>query len=225
MRERAGRERHCLERAAGSAAGVVLFLAAVSAMCAHGAYGAGAGVEAVEAGCSEEWTLVFSDDFKREELGDDWRVLAGDWKIDGGRLFGRGQIMVDRKFSGLHRVVFEGMSEDPCDLSPFIHASESGFVSGYFLQFGGMNNMYNAFRRMRAELAADYRHIIIPGEVHRIQAEFDGENVRLTVDGNRVHDYKEDSPLIGKQHQRAGIYIHNPSYVYNFKVYVRAGGD
>ncbi len=183
--------------------------------------------EAGEADAQAEdgWQLVFSDAFDREELGEDWQVLSGDWRIEDGTLVGRGQLMVDRSMLGYHRLEFTAESDDPTDLSPVIHSGPSGFSSGYLLQFGGLDNTYNVARRKGKDISTDYKHMIEPGKVHRIVAEFDGEHVRLTVDGQLVHEYKEESPLLGEHHAQAGLYIYKPSRIHQIKLYQKVQGD
>ncbi len=177
---------------------------------------------AVAAAESEDgWNLVFNDEFDRDEIGEGWTVYSGDWNIENGSLVGKGQIYVTKAFPGNHRIVFEAESDEPNDLSPFIHAGERGFVSGYFLQFGGLDNAFNVARRLGKDMSTDYWHMIEPGQVHKIIAEFDGRHVRLTVDGETVHEYEENDPLTGEAHQRVGLYIHNQSRVHAVKVYLQ----
>ena len=193
--------------------------------------GSGPG-DVVEAGTGRGWQLVFSDDFEREEIGDDWKFLdlrgagvegEGEWSIRGDGLEGFGGAVINRRFRGRHRVVVYASSENPCDLSPFIHASlRHGWRGGYLLQFGGHQNTRNEARRFGLEhIGYDTQHMIEPGRVHRIVGEFDGENVRLEVDGKEVHRYYETSPLIGEHHERVGIYIHNPGRIERVKVYLK----
>lgn len=183
------------------------------------------GMQAIGAEKKEEakdgFRLVFSDDFAGKEAGDNWKVLEGSWKISEGRLTGKGQIIINRPFSGYQRVEFSAVSEDPGDLSPFIHSDGSGWRKGYFLQFGGMNNTFNAARRSMQEISLDYLHMAEPGKVHNIVAECDGEYVRLTVDDEIVHQYREKAPLLGKEHERIGFYFYKPGSICKVKVYVK----
>jgi len=58
------------------------------------------------------WLLVFSDDFKRDRLGDNWRVLDGEWAVADGQLTGRGTLMLDKAFPGFQRLEFGQHSGD-----------------------------------------------------------------------------------------------------------------
>ncbi len=98
------------------------------------------------------WELVFEDDFDRDELGEDWEVVSGNWKVEDGYLQGSGTLISSRGFPGrerendtialpgeaspaFQRLEFEAQSDvDPIlmpgtvpevsmgDLSSFIHA-------------------------------------------------------------------------------------------------------
>lgn len=178
-----------------------------------------------ESALNNRWELVFSDDFDRDAIGDEWKVYAGEWGIENGSLVGRGEIYVNRSFPGNQRVEFSAESDNPNDLSPFIHAGEVGFASGYFLQFGGMGNELNVARRLGKDISVDYWHMIVPGQVHKIVAEFDGTHVRLTVDGETVHEYEEKNPLQGESHQRVGFYVYNKSRIHDVKIYLQKTND
>ena len=56
-----------------------------------------------------EWKLVFDDRFDRDELGDGWRVTAGNWEIVDGTLRGSGAIVSTRGFPGGDEMGFQRM--------------------------------------------------------------------------------------------------------------------
>ena len=72
-----------------------------------------------------EWTAAFSDDFERAELGPDWEVEDGEWRIENGRLVGTGTIMCTRRFPGSQRIAYDALTtnESPCDLSAVLSAN------------------------------------------------------------------------------------------------------
>lgn len=47
-----------------------------------------------------DWELIFTDTFDREELGENWEVVGGSWKIDDGALVGSGTLISSRGFPG-----------------------------------------------------------------------------------------------------------------------------
>ncbi len=181
--------------------------------------------EAASAKSVQDWTLVFSDDFEREELGENWKVLHGDWHIEAGKLVtsgGYGEIAINKRFPGCHRIEFEAMTraERPCDFSPVIQSAGAGFEGGYLLQFGGGGNTVNRILRgddVLEDRSAD--RFIQAGEVHKVAAEFDGDAVRLTVDGSIIVEGHEAAPLLGEGHDMVGLYIYCDATVDNVRVY------
>ena len=181
--------------------------------------------EAASAKPARQWTLVFSDDFERAELGENWRALNGDWHIEAGKLVasgGYGEIVINKSFPGYQRIEFEAMTraERPCDLSPIIQSGGRGYSGGYLLQFGGCGNVVNRILR-GAEVLEDSSadRFIQAGKVHKIAAELDGDTVRLTVDGSTIVEGREAAPLLGERHEMAGLYIYCNATVDNVRVY------
>lgn len=186
---------------------------------------------------ADRWQLVFSDDFERETLGDDWEVLAGQWSIEDGELVSStvgtdSMLIATRRFPTLQRIEFKataipaGASGSGAasagavsDVSAFIHAGPEGLKNGYFLQFGGGYNRQNALYRQGNRLIDRPEPHIIPGQEHTVVAEFDGQHVRLKVDGEVVLEYQEDYPLVGADHDRVGLYFYTPVKVSSVKVY------
>jgi len=64
-------------------------------------------VPAEEAG----WKLAFSDDFARNELGQNWEVVDGTWTLKDGCLTGSGTLLLARGFPGFQRLEFEVASD------------------------------------------------------------------------------------------------------------------
>jgi hypothetical protein len=54
-----------------------------------------------------DWELVFTDTFDREELGENWEVVEGKFKLENGALVGSGSLMSSRGFPGPdpHRII------------------------------------------------------------------------------------------------------------------------
>jgi len=46
------------------------------------------------------WELIFTDTFDREELGKNWEVVEGSWKLEDGALVGCGTLISSRGFPG-----------------------------------------------------------------------------------------------------------------------------
>ena len=136
-----------------------------------------------------------------------------------------GTVQVECPTARIQRVEMDAVThaERPCDLSPFVHAGRGGRTSGYFLQFGGSGNTFNSLRRGGEYVACKcVKRFIQRGKVHKLVAEFDGAEVRLTVDGTVVLEYLEPRPLLGKGHDHLGIYIYKAGAVDNIKVFTAA---
>jgi len=159
-----------------------------------------------------QWKLAFQDDFKRRELGKDWKVVKGAWRVENGWLTSAGGcIVINKNLPGLHRVEFKAMgtgNPELSDMSPFIHADSTGQSSGYLLQFGGYYNRRTAIQRLGKATKQTKDVLITPGKVHTIVAEYDGKSVRLTVDGKTALEMAETRPLVGPGHEQIGFYTH-----------------
>ncbi len=190
-------------------------------------------IERMEAARPEpEWELAFEDDFSRDEIGDDWKALLGQWEVEDGALRSgseHAEIVITRPFTGLHRFELEIMTPAdtvrPCDFSPAIHShvpDVSGrlHTAGYWLQFGGAGNTLNRILRDGAEMDTTSLDVFIePGHVHEMVAEFDGEMVRLVVDGVTVMEAPDSAPLLGTDRRTVGLVTYNVARVQSVRVY------
>ena len=209
------------------------------------AAGKAAALEPAEKG---GWELAFSDDFKRDKLGDDWKVLDGNWTVENGALRGSGMLASTRGFPGdgspaFQRLEFEAVTDAKpadvtgeasaqplpvSDLSSILHGKidpdKPDFLnSGYFFQFGWKMNKRNRISKAGQALAADNNPatLIVPGKVHKIVAENDGGALRLFVDGLLVIEARETQSILGGGHDRVGFYFFTAAKVLNVKVYTR----
>ena len=80
------------------------------------------------------WELVFSDDFDRDELGNDWKVVGGKWEVKDGALHGGGVLISTRIFSGAGAPAYQRMEFDASvdmtkgrisDMSPMLHIKDA----------------------------------------------------------------------------------------------------
>lgn len=141
------------------------------------------------------WTLAFEDRFDRAELGPDWQVIEGEWRIENGKLVGKGHLGCMRSFPGCQRIEFEAVTdaETPCDLSGILSSVPGGpsFRTGAFMGFGSNNNIGSKiviFNRVAAR--TDVSHAkITRGKKHHVRCETDNEIWRLIVDGKIAIEY------------------------------------
>lgn len=195
---------------------------------------------------SDEWQLVFSDNFEREELGEGWQVVNGEWQIEDGCLRGTGILISAEGFpGGFQRLEFEAMadvrpvdalSDQPVevtlsDISSFLHARQPGegrvdspTATSYFFQFGGVNNTINRLRKTRSVLeeASEDTIFIQPDHWHKIVVENDAGSIRMIVDGETVLEHEErGAPLVTEGQDRIGFYSWTAYKVRNLKLYLK----
>ena len=186
--------------------------------------------EAAPAKSTRQWTLVFSDDFERGELGDDWKVVGGQWRIKAGKLVcapGYAEIVINKSFPGCQRIEFEAMTpadnKRPCDFSPVIHTAGKGSKQpdgGYLFQFGASGNTLNRIVRNNEQLEdRSAQRFIVAGKVHKVVAELDGDALRLVVDGSTIVEGRDPAPILSPDQQMAGLYMYADTMVDNVRIY------
>lgn len=206
-------------------------------------------VPAEEAG----WQLVFSDNFDREEIGENWVEVDGAWTIEDNQLSGSGIIVStigfpDRHLLGFQRLEMEVTSnvkpflvipgrEPPqvlvSDVGPLIHTRDRSqfdgpaLRSGYFFQFGGFDNTRNRLLKDGTLLFEDRdpEVLIVQDKTHHIVAENDEGKLRLWVDGKLVIEESEETSIIGKGYDHFGVYIRTAALIDNIKLYVKTLPD
>lgn len=140
----------------------------------------------------------FTDDFNRQDLGPDWRVVDGEWRIENGRLTGQGVIMCTRRFPGAQRLEYDAITHaaEPCDLSALLKSHERGLNTGAFFGFGSQNNQRSqividpAGGRDNAAVTSPAR--IKTGQLYRIICECDGRRLQHWVDGDLIQECIND---------------------------------
>jgi len=169
-------------------------------------------------------TLIFSDNFDRKELGDGWFTARGEASIKDGRLHLKGPATVttrmalgDRTLGRDLRVEYDGVSQDPCDLSLLMNVARTGhFESGYFLGFGCQFNKVNKLIAFDKEISRSDASLIVAGKKHHIRAEKRGTTIRMLVDGKEILR-AEGQRLHGSG--SIGLYAWNDASFDNLKVY------
>ncbi|MFA9478970.1 heparinase II/III family protein [Phycisphaerales bacterium AB-hyl4] len=141
-----------------------------------------------------EWREVFTDDFDRETIGDNWHVIEGEWKIEDGQLVGHGTIINTHSFPGAQRLSYRARTDadEPCDLSAFLRSDARGFHAGVFFGFGSDMNRRS---RITAQLhtVAEAGTIIERGRTHHVVCEIKGNVAQHKVDGELIQQYESTS--------------------------------
>jgi serine/threonine protein kinase/TolA-binding protein len=174
------------------------------------------------------WELYFSDNFEREELGKNWKVISGDWKIKDGRLYIKGAaqnnyLLCNQKISGNIRLIYEGyfVGEKGGDISCFICGDE-GMLDGegYFFGFGAHNNTANLIQRKFVDLVTTKKFLPRSRKKYTVMVEREGSKLRMFVNRKLLLEYTDPSPLTGENHARFGLYTWDSEvYFDNFRVY------
>ena len=173
-----------------------------------------------------DWTLQFSDDFERAELGKDWIILSGIWEIKDGWMdapgsdWGDNEIMIAGNFPGSQRLEFDAKSDNPTDLTSIICANY-GYWDGYFMGFGSNDNSHSKLIIDGSEAVMQWDSVITPGKVHHQIVERDGDTIKHILDGKTVMTYKHENPLKGDNHQKIGFYIYTSGQIDNVKIYTK----
>ena len=173
------------------------------------------------------WTLQFSDDFERDELGEDWNAVAGHWQIVDGTLVAEHpagnscKLVCTKAFPGSQRLEYDCCTDKPGDLSAVIGANPTGsWESGYFFGFGSNNNMSSKLL-VRGADTGFYFGPIEPGTVYHVVCQRDGDTLTHIVDGKVLKTHKDPRPLTGEGHQNISLYIWEAGRIDNVRVYTK----
>jgi hypothetical protein len=173
------------------------------------------------------WTLQFSDDFERQDLGNDWRSVAGDWRIVRGVLTTGApsgnsyKLLCLKDFPGAQRLEYDASTDTPGDLSAVLAADQNGaWDSGYFFGFGSDENQSSKLRIQGGE-PHFYFGKVEPGKVYHVVCQREGDTVTHTVDGKTLLTFKDPKPLTGEGHRRISLYIWPAGRMDNVKVYTK----
>ena len=164
------------------------------------------------------WKVAYTANFKDvDKPPTAWKVIVGDAKIADGKLVLTADegtdaqiVLTEPKFPGSVRLEVDGCLEGPttCDLSPYLNGDDSGYESGYLLQFGGSENIDNRLRRLGeiVDAKVDNTVFVKAGKKHHVVAENDGGKLRLIVDGKELLSYTDSEPLKGAGNDQIGFY-------------------
>ena len=193
------------------------------------------------------WRLAFSDSFDRKEMGEDWKILSGSWKLVDGELEGSGAISLATGYPqdaqlGYQRLEFEARAVNPVgtiqmgntgqtrvsDMSSFLNAStqssdEQIIKTGYFFQIGGRWNTIHSLMKNGSSLkiSKDPKWQIKADTKYKVVVENDAGHIKLFVDEKPVLDFKDTQSILDKDNGRAGLYFYTTFRVDNLKLYVK----
>ena len=173
----------------------------------------------------------FQDDFERPEIGPDWRPTSAVWRLDQGRLCGRGArnhpIWLKHPLTRNARIEFDAVSASTDgDIKVEVWGDGRSYASGvsyvnatsYVLIFGGWKNQLHVLARLdehgrdRAEIKIDHAGTsfkALPVEAERAYhfkvERADGLTIRWLVDDIEILSLADPKPLAGPGHEHLGF--------------------
>lgn len=180
---------------------------------------------------SPRLTEPFEDDFERESLGDAWNATSPVWRIEDGKLCGKGArnrpIWLARSLPTNVVIELDAVSDSPDgDLKVEVFGDGRSAARGvsyndatsYLAIFGGWKNAYHVLAR-KNEHASDRPEIriepgsdderarpVIPGQIYRFKIErADGKTIKWWVDDVLMFSFQDPDPLAGPGHDHFGF--------------------
>jgi hypothetical protein len=173
----------------------------------------------------------FQDNFDRAEIGPDWILTGGDWRIDAGRLCVKGArnhgAWLNRTLPTNARIEFDAVSDSPDgDIKAEIFGDGTSAAKGvsyndatsYLTIFGGWKNQFHVLARLN-EHASDRPEIRIApgsdderarpvsvGQVYHFKIErADGKTLVWSVGDMQMFKFVDPQPLYGPGHDHLGF--------------------
>jgi hypothetical protein len=176
-------------------------------------------------------TQPYTDHFDMQTLSSDWRPTSSVWRVENGRLCGRGAhnhpVWLQRRLPKNARITFTAESDSSDgDLKVEIWGdgrSEATAVSytnatSYLFILGGWKNHFHVLARIdehapdRLERrvvpsSSDTRdHPVLPGVKYQFGIErTDGRTVRWSINGVEMTRLNDSAPLFGPGHEHLGF--------------------
>lgn len=154
--------------------------------------------------------IIFSDDFDRAELGNDWRRGSGEggsgkWRIENGMLHGsdlkNDPLWLQAQLPEDVQISFDAKALSPTgDLKVEVFGDGENHASGYVLIYGGWSNKLDVIARLdehgddRKERPSQGAQ---PNRTYRMVVERQDSELRWFVDGKPFMTYDDDAPLRG----------------------------
>ena len=174
---------------------------------------------------NKPWKLVFKDNFNRKNIGDNWKIIHGNWKIENNALSGRGDaIYINKKFPGDQKLVFSAWvdkSKAACDLDGILGDKSMAKYgnNGYLFAFGTYGNNFSKINREKVQVVKIAKPIIEPGKHHKIVCEKNGNKLIWYVDGKKIVEYQETFKVLNGPY--IGFYTDAGGFFDNIEVYTK----
>ena len=178
-------------------------------------------------------TLVFSDDFEREAIGQDWKRGVGEsgrgtWRIVDGQIDGRGlkndPLWLTKPIPENAKITFNATALTPeGDIKVELYGDGKQHASGYVFIFGGWKNSLDVIARLdeHGKDRVERKSVKVkPNVTYAMEIMRRGGELTWKVDGKSFPTFKDAAPLTGERH---GYFAFSnwsaPVRFDNFKVY------
>ncbi len=153
----------------------------------------------------------FSDDFNRKDLGPDWNLLGGGWRIIDGALHNSGArndaLWLKHPLSRNVQVEFDATSASPAvDLKCEIFGDGQTHESGYIIINGGWHNSASIIARRReheidktpmGSVPYKRRAGLQPNHTYHWKVVRQGDILTQYLDGQKYLERQDNEPLYG----------------------------
>jgi hypothetical protein len=172
-------------------------------------------------------TAPYRDDFDRADLGADWHATSTAWRIEDGRLCGKGArnhpVWLKKRLPVNARIEFDATSGSPDgdikfeawgDGRSFATGTTYDDATSYLFVLGGWKNRFSILARLNehAQNRQEVRLLpgsedprtqqVVEGKSYHVEIErSDGQTVTFTVDETPIHELVDPAPLAGPGHE------------------------
>lgn len=200
------------------------------------------------------WKLAWSDTFDRDELGDAWKVVDGQWELKDGTLIGQGTLLSARGFPrkqrhrtlpgesppGFHRLEMDiqwkdeskPAEQDAPAICALIHTApynekQNPSQNGYAFQIIRPSPEKLTILRNGQQLSSREasENPLQANQTHRIVVENDEGQLRLSIDGKTLLEHAETESLMGDQHDHIGLSFSTPIKILGVRLYIKQLDD
>ncbi len=158
-------------------------------------------------------TVPFSDDFERQQLGENYFATGGHWRIENGAVHSPGvknnPLWLQARLPEEVAIEFDVRSESKDgDIKCELFGNGFDHSSGYVIVFGGWSNTISAIARLdeHGRDRVENRTLKVEkGRAYRFRVERRGGALRWYLDGSLAMELDDKNPLRGTGHDRFGF--------------------
>lgn len=156
-------------------------------------------------GCEKKLELVFEDNFERSDLGPNYTVQGGDWKIENGKVTSSKAENRNLILSGValpqNGVIELTVSSESEGVDVKFNAWGDGGIhdhgDGYSFILGGWNNRISVISKLHEheKNRVENRKKLEKEKKYKVRVIRNDSNIKWFVDGSLFLEYNDDGPL------------------------------